>query len=71
MFTDPKVRVHSVLKQQKTRESSHVVMETEMQEKDHLEKVNKQLKTKLQEVRSVVTLGMVYSMKDFKRTSLF
>ncbi|XP_071798184.1 uncharacterized protein [Asterias amurensis] len=50
-FENYKVRVHSVLKQQKTRESSHVVMETEMQEKDHLEKVNKQLKTKLQEVR--------------------
>ena len=48
------VRVHSVLKQQKTRDSSHVVMETEMQEKDHLEKMNKQLKTKIQEGRSVV-----------------
>ena len=54
---DLQVRVHSVLKQQKTRDSLHVDVETEMQEKDRLEKANKQLKAKIQEIRSIINIA--------------
>ena len=43
--------MHSVLKQQKTKESSQVAMETEQQEKDQREKVVKQLQAKLKQTR--------------------
>ena len=45
------VRVHSVLKQQKTKTPSEQVSETDKLEKERLEKAIEQLKTKLQETR--------------------